>query len=66
MAEMAERGMLEDGAVVVVEHEADHAYPETVGGLARRRLATYGETAVSIYHYDRAAGAAEEETDEGS
>ena len=66
MAEMEARGMLEDGAVVVVEHEAEHAYPETVGGLRRRRLATYGETAVSIYHYVRAAGAAEEETDEGS
>jgi len=66
MAEMEERGLLEDGAIVVVEHEADHRYPETVGGLTLRKRATYGETAVSIYHYTRAADAAEEESDEGS
>jgi 16S rRNA (guanine966-N2)-methyltransferase len=66
MAEMEVRGMLEDGAIVVVEHEADHLYPETVGGLRRRRLATYGETAVSIYHYIQAADAAEEDSDERS
>jgi RNA methyltransferase, RsmD family len=66
MAEMEARGMLEDGAVIVVEHDADHQYPETVGGMRRRRLASYGETAVSIYHYMKAADAAEEESDEGS
>lgn len=66
MAEMEERGLLEDGAIVVVEHQADHRYPETVGGLTLRKRATYGETAVSIYHYTRAADAAEEESDEGS
>jgi 16S rRNA (guanine966-N2)-methyltransferase len=66
MAEMEERGMLEDGAVVVVEHEAGFRYPETVGGLRLRRLAKYGETSVSIYQYHQAAAAAEEDTDEGA
>lgn len=67
MAEMEARGLLEAGAVIVVEHAADCLYPEAVGGLKRRRLAQYGETAVSIYHFNtRAADAAEEETDEGS
>jgi len=63
MAEMEERGMLEDGAVAVVEHDAGHHYPESVGGFRLRRRATYGETAVSIYHYIQAADAAEEESD---
>ena len=66
MAEMEERGLLEDGAVIVVEHEADFLYPETVGGLRRRKLAAYGDTAVSIYHYHQAADAAEEDIDEGT
>jgi 16S rRNA (guanine966-N2)-methyltransferase len=64
MAEMEERGLLEDGAVIVVEHEADYRYPEAVGHMTRRRLALYGETAVSIYHYIQAAEAVEEENDE--
>ncbi|OUM96405.1 MAG: 16S rRNA (guanine(966)-N(2))-methyltransferase RsmD [Thermobacillus sp. ZCTH02-B1] len=66
MAEMEERGMLENGAVIVVEHEADFRYPETFGGFRRRRMATYGGTAVSIYHYHDAADAAGEDIDEGT
>lgn len=64
MAGMSARGLLEDGAVVVVEHESDCRYPEVMDGFVRSRLALYGETAVSIYHYEGAANAAEEEADE--
>lgn len=51
MGEMEARGLLEPDAIVVVEHEAGHEYPETFGGFARTRLSAYGDTAVAIYRY---------------
>lgn len=51
MEEMAGCGMLEAGAVIVVEHDAAHHYPEQLQGLAQRKVARYGDTAVSIYDY---------------
>lgn len=50
---MEEHEMLRDGAAVVIEHEADFAYPETIGSAALRRRAEYGETSVSIYRYTK-------------
>ncbi|TLS49901.1 16S rRNA (guanine(966)-N(2))-methyltransferase RsmD [Paenibacillus antri] len=50
---MEEHGMLRDGATAVAEHEASHAYPEAFGGFALRRRADYGDTAVSIYSFQK-------------
>jgi 16S rRNA (guanine966-N2)-methyltransferase len=54
-------GLLRYGATAVVEHEAKHVYPETVGSLRLRRRADYGETSISIYHDER-----EIKTEEGN
>lgn len=51
MAEMAERGLLADGAVIVVEHDARHAYSEQFGAFRQRRQAVYGDIAVTIYDF---------------
>lgn len=51
---MLDQGMLRGEATVVVEHEASHAYPESIGALTLRRRADYGETAVSIYRREAA------------
>ncbi|WP_314000433.1 16S rRNA (guanine(966)-N(2))-methyltransferase RsmD [uncultured Paenibacillus sp.] len=56
MKDMASRGLLETGAVVVVEHESGHRYAEKFGGFELRKLALYGETAVAIYDYRPADG----------
>jgi len=49
---LAENGLLEEGAVVVVEHDAGHQYAERHGGFYQSRHAKYGDIAVSIYKYD--------------
>ncbi|MNJ02166.1 hypothetical protein D3C73_1620350 [compost metagenome] len=38
-------------AVILIEHDAEHRYPEAFGAFRSRRLAVYGETAVAIYDY---------------
>lgn len=53
MLSMQELGLLYDQAVIVVEYDADHTYPEAFGGFASRRHTEYGETAVTIYDYDK-------------
>lgn len=55
LEEMASRGLLEDGAVIVIEHESGHRYPEAFSGFKQRRLALYGECAVAIYDYTNEA-----------
>lgn len=52
MQQMEETGLLGSGAVVVLEYESSYEYPETVGSFSLRRKAVYGETAVSIYHWE--------------
>jgi 16S rRNA (guanine966-N2)-methyltransferase len=52
MAKMAERGILEPDATIVVEHESGHRYPEVFEGFEQIKLAIYGETAVAIYRYN--------------
>ncbi|OWR27085.1 16S rRNA (guanine(966)-N(2))-methyltransferase RsmD [Saccharibacillus sp. O23] len=67
MRQMEETGLLESGAVVVLEYESSYEYPETVGSFSLRRKAVYGETAVSIYHWEpenREASRPEEEESE--
>lgn len=52
MAEMATRGLLEQEAIVVVEHASSVEYPETMERFAKMKHAKYGETAVTIYRYE--------------
>jgi 16S rRNA (guanine966-N2)-methyltransferase len=51
--ELQERKLLEDDAVIVVEHDAGHAYPEEIGGCMQTRKAHYGDTAVTVYRFRR-------------
>jgi len=64
MLQMEETGLLEPGAVVVLEYESSYEYPETVGSFALRRKAVYGETAVSIYHWESQSREASQPTEE--
>ena len=52
MSELASRGLLARGALLVLEYESAFAYPEDIPGFSHLRTAKYGETAVSIYRYD--------------
>jgi 16S rRNA (guanine966-N2)-methyltransferase len=52
MLSMAEKGMLQEDAIVVLEHESSYAYPEDIPGFYRLRQAVYGETTISIYQYE--------------
>lgn len=52
MMEMATRGLLGTGALLVLEYESDYAYPENLKGFLHMRTAEYGETAVSIYKFE--------------
>jgi len=46
---MHEMGLINPGATIVMEHDADHDYPDTIGTMNRKRHTQYGEIAVSIY-----------------
>ncbi|KKO54462.1 16S rRNA (guanine(966)-N(2))-methyltransferase RsmD [Paenibacillus sp. DMB20] len=52
MMEMATRGLLRTGALLVLEYESDYAYPKDMEGFLHMRTAEYGETAVSIYKFE--------------
>lgn len=52
MTELAQRGVLETGATVVVEHDAEHRYPEALASYRSIRHTHYGDTAVTIYRYE--------------
>lgn len=52
MGELAEGDLLEDGAYVIVEHDAGHQYPEQFNFFNQIKYAKYGDIAVSIYKYD--------------
>jgi 16S rRNA (guanine966-N2)-methyltransferase len=56
LQDLADRGLVADQAVAVVEHSTDVSYPEEFGGYRRKRHAVYGETALSVYRYDAASG----------
>lgn len=51
LLELLERGLAGEHTLAVVEHESGFEYGEAIGPLQRRRLARYGETAISIYRY---------------
>lgn len=52
MLTMVEKGMLQEDAIIVLEHESSYSYPEDIPGFYRLRLAEYGEVAISIYQYE--------------
>lgn len=45
-------GLIRSGGTVVLEHDADTAFPDEIGMLRCRRRANYGDTAVSVYHIE--------------
>jgi 16S rRNA (guanine966-N2)-methyltransferase len=51
MQQMQQLEMLQDQAVVLVEHEAGYAYADEIGQFQVRKRSIYGETAITIYHY---------------
>lgn len=60
MSRMAALGLLRQDAVIVLEYESGYVYPENFGPFHLVRKAVYGETALSIYHYEPdSSGAAE-------
>jgi 16S rRNA (guanine966-N2)-methyltransferase len=52
MSTLADKGLLRDEAIIVLEHESAYAYPEDITGFIRLRQAVYGETTISIYQYE--------------
>ncbi|WNR46602.1 16S rRNA (guanine(966)-N(2))-methyltransferase RsmD [Paenibacillus roseipurpureus] len=46
---MEEQALVDEQAVVVVEHDAKDVLDETIGGFLKQRRADYGDTAVTIY-----------------
>jgi 16S rRNA (guanine966-N2)-methyltransferase len=57
MLQLAEYGLAEPGAVVVVEHDAEHTYPVNAGDFEQIKRAQYGDTAVTVYRYRPEEGA---------
>jgi 16S rRNA (guanine(966)-N(2))-methyltransferase RsmD len=51
LLQMQQMEMLQDQAVVLVEHEAGHRYADEIGQFRVQKRANYGETAITIYHY---------------
>lgn len=58
---MEESGLLQPGAVIVLEYESSYEYPEAFGSFSLRRKAVYGDTAVSIYDWEPKKDAEEQE-----
>jgi 16S rRNA (guanine966-N2)-methyltransferase len=51
LLEMSAKGLVDDGAIAVVEHHPDVVYGEEFGGFLRTRYAVYGEIALSVYRH---------------
>ncbi|GGD68723.1 16S rRNA (guanine(966)-N(2))-methyltransferase RsmD [Paenibacillus nasutitermitis] len=56
MEKLSAEAMLAADAVIVVEHDAGHSYPEVIGHFEQAKHSKYGDTAVSIYNYRQADG----------
>jgi 16S rRNA (guanine966-N2)-methyltransferase len=52
LKDMASRGLVENGAIAVVEHHPHVVYAEVIDGFQRTRYVTYGEIALSVYRYE--------------
>ncbi|MBM7564565.1 16S rRNA (guanine(966)-N(2))-methyltransferase RsmD [Paenibacillus sacheonensis] len=51
MAELLERGLLEEDATIVVEHDAYHRYPQAFAQYRQIKRSEYGDTAVTVYRF---------------
>ncbi|BBH20919.1 rRNA methyltransferase [Paenibacillus baekrokdamisoli] len=51
MQELAQRNLLEANAMIVIEHDAAHRYPEAFSFYEQMKHTQYGDTAVTIYRY---------------
>lgn len=51
MQQMHDRGLLQDDATIVIEHDSRYEYPDELNHFICSRKALYGETAVTIYRY---------------
>jgi 16S rRNA (guanine(966)-N(2))-methyltransferase RsmD len=51
LAELQELQLLRPGAIIVVEHDAEDVHQDTIGQLAPRRRAEYGDTAITLFEY---------------
>jgi len=65
LAALERAGMVRDGSVAVIEHEAARDYPERIGGFRRTRRAVYGITALSVYVFEDTAPLRPEENEAG-
>ncbi|MED4750061.1 16S rRNA (guanine(966)-N(2))-methyltransferase RsmD [Brevibacillus choshinensis] len=61
---LQELDLLADGAWIVTEHDVDVKLPEEIGDCVQHRASTYGDTAVTLYYFDRESQ--EETSDIGS
>ncbi|GIP43677.1 methyltransferase [Paenibacillus sp. J45TS6] len=61
MLAMQENDMLSEDAIVVVEYDAGHEYEEHFGHFDQTRKTTYGDTAISVYHYSPITESVEED-----
>ncbi|UHA75786.1 16S rRNA (guanine(966)-N(2))-methyltransferase RsmD [Paenibacillus sp. 481] len=52
LREMLEKGLISPDATVVVEHDAQHTYPESVDSLVVWKQAQYGDIAITIYRVE--------------
>lgn len=52
MAQLMENELLEPDAIIVVEHDASHRYPEQMEHFDQLKYAKYGDTAVTIYQFN--------------
>ncbi|MEC0247249.1 16S rRNA (guanine(966)-N(2))-methyltransferase RsmD [Paenibacillus chitinolyticus] len=52
MQKMKGLGLLEQGATIVVEHDAADKLPEVFEGFVMQRRADYGDTAVTLYTFE--------------
>jgi 16S rRNA (guanine966-N2)-methyltransferase len=58
---LQQKGLLQEGAVIVAEHAADVELPDRFAKAVRWRLATYGEIAISFYEWKSEMAEANEE-----
>jgi len=56
IAYMLETGLLRPSAWIVAEHDAADQLPETIGACTVQRIATYGDTTITIYRYTTEGG----------
>lgn len=61
---LQELNLLADGAWIVAEHDVSVELPKEIGDCVQDRASSYGDTAVTLYYYDRESH--KEASDEGS